>query len=101
LEGNSRLQILALLESFVPASPGIERNWSPLWSVWRSEKNPATAANSESFLWNFYRRDASPGQKKISFFFGLYQYQSNQAQGTEKVRVFYFPVINRHPLHSS
>jgi hypothetical protein len=101
LQGNSRLQILALLESFVPASPGIERNWSPLWSVWRSEKNPTTGANSQSVLWNFYRRDASPGRKKISFFFGLYQYQSNQNQGTEKVRLFYFPVINRHPVHSS
>jgi hypothetical protein len=101
LEGNSRLQILALLESLVPASPGIERNWSPLWSVWRSEKNPTTGANSQSALWNFYRRDDSPGRKKISFFFGFYQYQSNQTQGTEKVRVFYFPVINRHPIHSS
>jgi hypothetical protein len=101
LEGNSRLQILALLESFVPGSPGIERNWSPLWSVWRYEKNPTTDANSESFLWNFYRRDASPGQKKISFFFGLYQYQSNQNQGTKKVRLFFIPVINRQPVHSS
>ena len=101
LEGNSRLQILALAETFVPASPGIERNWSPLWSVWRSEKNPATGAKSESVLWNFYRRDASSGQKKISFFFGLYQYQSNQTQGTEKVRLFYFPVINHQPVHSS
>ena len=101
LEGNRRLQILALLETFVPASPGIERNWSPLWSVWRWEKNPSTGADSESFLWNFYRRDASPGQKKISFFFGLYQHQSNQNQGTEKVRLFYIPIINRQPVHSS
>jgi hypothetical protein len=101
LEGNTRLQILALLETFVPASPGIARNWSPLWSVWRYEKNPTTDANSESFLWNFYRRDASPGVKKISFFFGFYQYQSNQAQGTKKVRLFYIPIINRQPVHSS
>jgi hypothetical protein len=93
LEGNSRLQVPALIESFVPGSPAMERNWSPLWAVWRSEKNPTTNARSESFLWNFYRRDVSPGAKKISFFFGFYQHQSN-AQG-EKVRLFYIPIVNR------
>lgn len=99
LEGNSRLQILALMESILPSSPGIERNWSPLWSVWRSENNPNTGARSESVLWNFYRRDATLDAKKISFFFGLYQYQSNSQ--TEKVRLFYIPVINRHTGSSS
>ena len=42
--GNERLQILAPLEPVVPDNPGVERNWSPLWSLWRAEKNPATGA---------------------------------------------------------
>ena len=93
-DGSSRLQILALLESFMPATPGINRNWSPLWSIWRSEKNPAAGKNSQSLLWNLYRRDASPGAKKISCFFGLYQYQAN-AEG-KTVRLFFVPVVKGH-----
>ncbi len=57
-DGGTRLQVLALIETFFPITPGIERNWSPLWSIWRSEKNPAAGADSQSFLWNMYRRDA-------------------------------------------
>ena len=91
-DGSSRLQIFAFMESFFPVSPGIERNWSPLWSIWRSEKNPAAGAESQSFLWNLYRRDVSPGRKKISCFFGLYQSQTN-AEG-KNVRLFYIPMVH-------
>lgn len=90
-DGSTRLQILALMETLTPDSPGIDRNWSPLWSIWRSEKNPAAGKNSQSFLWNLYRRDASPETKKISCFFGLYQYKSD-AQG-KSVKLFYVPVV--------
>ena len=91
-DGSSRLQIFAFMESFFPVSPGIERNWSPLWSIWRSEKNPAAGAESQSFLWNLYRRDVSPGRKKISCFFGLYQSQTN-AEG-KNVRLFFIPIVH-------
>jgi hypothetical protein len=91
-DGSSRLQVLALAESFFPDSPGIERNWSPLWSVWRSEKNPAADKTSQSVLWNLYRRETGPGTKRISCFFGLYQYQSNP-EG-KKVRLCYLPVFS-------
>jgi hypothetical protein len=96
-DGGTRLQILALLETFFPTSPGIERNWSPLWSVWRSENNPATGANSQSFLWNFYRRDATPNTKKISCCLGLYQYQTNAE--TKELRLFYIPAFKHHPTN--
>ncbi len=97
-DGSSRLQILALMETFFPGSPGIERNWSPLWSIWRSENNPAAGANSQSFLWNLYRRDVAPGAKKISCFFGLYQSQTNAAG--RNLRLFYIPVIKQQsPQH--
>ncbi len=89
-DGSTRLQVIAPIETFAPDNRGIARNWSPLWSVWRSENNPNTHANSQSLLWNLYRRDASPGAKKISCFFGLYQYQSNPE--TDTLRLFYIPV---------
>ena len=99
LDGSTRLQLIAPLESILPSSPAIERNWSPLWSIWRQENNPNTGANSQSFLWNLYRRDASPDAKKISCLFGLYQYRSNP--DLKQVRLFYIPVINHRPQQVS
>ncbi len=89
--GNSRLQILALVESALPNNRGIERNWSPLWSLWRSENNPRTGAASQSFLWNLYRRDTTPVSKKCSLLFGFFQYQSDSEM--KKLRLFYVPAL--------
>ncbi len=77
LNGNERLQILAILEPFFPNNKSIERDYSPLWSLWRSEHNPKTGAASQSLLWNLYRRETAPHTKKISLLFGLFQYQSS------------------------
>lgn len=76
LDGRSRLQLLAPLEPFLPNNTSVQRDLSPLWSVWRSENNPQTGANSQSLLWNLYRRDAEPGTRKCSLLFGLIQYQT-------------------------
>jgi hypothetical protein len=92
--GNSRLQVLALIEPMLPGNSGIERNWSPLWSLWRSENNPKTGASSQSLLWNFYRRDTTPAYKKCSLLFGLFQYQSGTE--TKSVCLFHVPVFERH-----
>jgi hypothetical protein len=92
--GNSRLQILAPIEPLLPDNRGIERNWSPLWSLWRAETNPKTGTTSQSFLWNFYRREARPTSKKCSLAFGLFQYQSSPE--TEKLRLLYVPVFTMH-----
>jgi hypothetical protein len=91
LNGNSRLQILAPIEPVLPNNRGIERNWSPLWSIWRAEKNPKTGATSQSFLWNLYRRDTTPASRKCSLLFGLFQYQSNSE--VKKLRLLYIPVL--------
>lgn len=88
-EGNQRTQVLALLEPLLPNAKGVERNWAPLYSLWRAEKNGKTGANSQSLLWNLYRRDATPQTKKISFLFGLFQYQSTP-EG-KRWRVGYIP----------
>jgi hypothetical protein len=89
LQGNRRLQILAPLEPLLPGNKSIERNYSPLWSLWRSERNAQTGATSQSLLWNLYRRDTTPESRKTSLLFGLFQYQSNQAG--KRWRLFYVP----------
>ena len=76
-DGNSRLQLIAPVETFTANDPWVERDWSPLWSLWRAENDVKTGASSQSLLWNLYRREKSPGTKKISFLFGLFQYHSN------------------------
>jgi len=88
-DGSERLQILSLIEPFVPNSKSIERNYSPLWSLWRSEKNGKTGALSQSLLWNLYRFDSTPQTKKCSLLFGIFQYHSGP--DGKRVRVFYIP----------
>jgi hypothetical protein len=90
--GNSRLQILAPLEPAVPDNRGIERNWSPLWSIWISENNPRSGASSQSLLWNLFRHESAPGAKKCSLLFGLFQYQSDAEM--KKLRLFFIPVFS-------
>ena len=90
--GNRRLQILAPLEPILPGNKNIERDYSPLWSLWRSENNPRTGAASQSLLWNLYRRETTPAARKCSLLFGLFQYQSG-SEG-KRMRLFYVP-LNR------
>jgi len=89
-EGRQRLQILSILEPLLPGNKSIERNYSPLWSLWRSEQNPTTQATSQSLLWNLYRRDTSPKSKKTSLLFGLFQYQSS-LEG-KRWKLFHIPI---------
>ena len=91
--GNTRLQILAPVESILADSRGVVRNWSPVWSFWRAEKNPRAGRSSESLFWNLYRHDVVPGCKKTSLLFGLFQYQSEG--GKNRLRLFYLPVSQK------
>jgi hypothetical protein len=88
--GNSRLQILSPLEPFVQGSHKISRDYSPLWSVWRSEHNAKTGTRSQSLLWNLYRHEAGAAETRVSLLFGLFDYRADS--GGKKVRVFYLPV---------
>jgi hypothetical protein len=76
MEGNRRLQVLAPLEPFFPNNRTVTREYSQLWSLWRTEHNARTGADAQSLLWNLYRRETSPHAKKFSLLFGLLQYQS-------------------------
>ena len=90
LEGNRRFQTLSILEPILPASKSIERNYSHLWSLWRSEHNPRTGAVYQSLLWDLYRRQSTPETKKLSFLFGLFKYESSP-EG-KHCRVLFIPV---------
>ena len=89
LNGNTRLQVLAVLEPIIPGTHKIERDYSPLWSLWRAERNPTTGASSQSLLWNLYRRDAAPESTKVSALFGLYQ-SSSTPEGKHR-RILFIP----------
>jgi hypothetical protein len=76
MNGKERFQTMALLEPFFVSNRSIERDYSQLWSFWRSDKDGKTGAASQSLLWNLYRHESGPGSKKTSLLFGLFQYQS-------------------------
>jgi len=81
LDGNRRTQVFAFLEAFFPNNRTITREYSPLWALWRAEKNARTGAASQSLLWNLYRRESDGQSKKTSLLFGLFQYQSTAEGG--------------------
>ena len=75
MDGRSRLQVLAVVEPFVPENRRVERVYSPVYAFWRAERNPVTGHSSESLLWNLYRSDEKPGARKVSMLFGLIRYE--------------------------
>jgi hypothetical protein len=88
-EGNHQFQALSLLEPILPASKSIERNYSHLWALWRSEHNHRTGAVYQSLLWDLYCRQSTPETKKLSLLFGLFKYQSSP--NGKRYRVFFIP----------
>ena len=90
LEGRERLQILELFETFFRNRESVQRNYSPLWALYRSESNPSTGSASESVLWNLYRRDESPTRVRTSSFFGLIQTLRGE-DGRRHWRWFWLP----------
>ncbi len=91
--GNTRFQVLAPLEPVLADNHNIEREYSQVWSLWRSEKNPHVGSSSQSLLWNLYRRDVKPEQTKVSAFFGLYQHRRD-AEGRH-LKLFFIPVLGK------
>jgi hypothetical protein len=91
--GDTRLQLLAPLEVWTLGSHKIERDWSPVWSVWVSKHQAQTGAASQSLLWNLYRRDTAPGSRRVSALFGLFQYHADPT--AKRLRLFYVPLWER------
>jgi len=77
LNGDATFQILTILEPFLPNNKSVDRNYSPVWALWRTEKTAKTGAHSESLLLNLYHHETSPEHKKLSLLFGLVQYHSS------------------------
>jgi len=89
MDRKERLQALSLLEPFFVNNQSIARDYSQLWSLWRTEKDGRTGAGSQSLLWNLYRHESGPRSKKYSLLFGLFQYQSGDKGANW--RVCYIP----------
>jgi hypothetical protein len=89
--GNSSLQFLSLLEPVLAGSKSIERNYSHVWSIWRSEKSTSRGTSSKSLLWNLYSsRVTENGVHKTSFLFGLFQRKSSP--NGSGLRLLYVPL---------
>ena len=69
-DGRERLQVLAPVEPAIPGNKSIERLYSPLWSVWRSESDPGRQRASRSLLWNLWRHERSGQRSRTSALFG-------------------------------
>lgn len=78
--GNRRVQCLAVVEPILMNNRSIERNWSPVWSIYRAETNPRKQASSQSLLWNLWRHERTPNASSWSLFFGLLQHRQEGGQ---------------------
>jgi hypothetical protein len=99
LSGDRRLQVFAPMEPFFANNRAMAREYSPLWAVWRWEKNGKTGATSQSLLWNLYRREKTGNDKKFSLLFGIIRYQST-AEG-RTWRLFWLPMGHKKQPHSA
>ena len=88
-DGRERLQVLSITEPVIPDNHGIERNWAPLWTLYRAEKNPKTGVASQSLLWNLWRHDQLKDSSRNSFFFGLVRTRREQEE--QHWRFFWMP----------
>ncbi|MBI3084924.1 MAG: hypothetical protein HYY88_04235 [candidate division NC10 bacterium] len=59
-EGAVQFGTLALLEAFMPGNERIERNYSPLWTLYTYRRNPE-GDQVRSFLWNLVRHEETSG----------------------------------------
>jgi len=75
-EGSVVFQSLALLEAFLPGNEWIERNYSPLWSLYTYRANPEGEA-VHSFLWNFLRHEETKVGRSIEILGPILAYRES------------------------
>jgi hypothetical protein len=88
-QNNERLQLLAIVEPFLPGNKSVERLYSPIYAFWRAEKNAKTGATSKSFLWNLYRSEQTADHNEQSALFGLFQ--RDRTKEKTKWRICFVP----------
>lgn len=87
MDGGCRFQALALLDAFFPVNKSVAREYAPVYSLWRWEKNEKMLTTSQSLLWNLYRRESSPSGSRTSALFGLFERE--RAESAAAWRIFY------------
>lgn len=80
-EDNYRLSFLSPFEPFFPNNKSIQRNWTPLVSLWSLEENVKKEELKESLFWNLYRHEKTPVQKRWSGLFGLVERVKDEEYG--------------------
>jgi hypothetical protein len=93
-QDNSRLQILSLLEPIFPGNKSVEQLYSPVYSLYREERNARTGDQSRSILWNLYRSEKQGETRRQRAFFGLFQ-REKTADRT-RWRIFFIPFTTGH-----
>ena len=73
-QGRERIQVLALAEGAFPSNEGIARGWTPLWSLYRQERDAKTGRQSRSLLWNLWRQESDSEGVRHRFLFGLFRW---------------------------
>jgi len=91
--GRERLRVFAVAENIVRNREAVERNYSPVWSAYRSERDPAKGSASQSVLWNFFRRDVSTNEVRTSCLFGMVQ-TTRKTEGDRHWRFLWLPNSN-------
>lgn len=79
-EGNASFQILSILEPLMPENRAIERNYSPLWGLYRYARN-ARGDSLHSLLWNLFRREAGEGHRRLELLGPLILAERNAERG--------------------
>ena len=80
-EGAVTFQTLALLEPLLPENEWIERNYSPLWSLYTYRRNPA-GDSVYSFFWNLLRHEETQAGTSIEVLGPLLHYREAGADTT-------------------
>lgn len=70
----SRVRLLELWP--LRSTAGIERNWAPIWTLYRREKNPDTV--SHHLLWGLYRQTKGAETMEWSLLKGLAGYKKSE-----------------------
>ncbi len=94
ITGKIHFRALSIAEPLFPNNKSIDRSWAPLWSLYRREVNPKTAASSDSLLWNLWRRDVRGKERRSSLLFGLIR--TRQDAVGERWRILGLP-FSPHP----
>jgi len=89
-DGQLSFRSLAILEPILKGTTAIERNYSPLYTLWFEDINKKTGDSTISVLFSLYKEKQSLHNTYRSFLFGLLSYEKNTSY--KKFKIFWLPV---------